>query len=524
MIKLLILFFFCFSTFAAKDADDFRIWRDLGEFNQTNQSGIEKSLTFDLTRDQKSPNEDEFYINNLLAQKVQGHPYELTQFWFNSILNESLCPNEEIALNIDYIRYLYRLVTMSYSFESLKRAKKISDELGLKSPNCEISFKQVFGDCSPKSEEMRKFHQRVFGKFNSDGDPYKTDRKTKKDIEEWWNEFKRSNLTIDPMISRIKDNCDQHGLNCKTLKESELSQEISFICNEDKTVILNACNEVDDLMGVSYSDRMGEIIKGSNAFNLINKNGYGEDCLRRFTRISKYKEIKYPHLAKLIPLMHATLIKENARYKEGELFMPGALKEFDMKGLSDFLVALKPSKPKVVAQFKKVPVKVEAPKPEPVPVKVETAPVVVVKVEEPVSAPPPPPKISEFERALLQLKKFNAESAQVNMETFREDFLFSQEEFQALEIPLKKFQTRKALQDMKQFDQLGTSAAPIGLMFLKFLMDSENHQGLYNIQSVIGAKFFVNNDFEGKTEPVYVELKNDASTGFKWAIIILKKK
>ncbi|MCK6596473.1 MAG: hypothetical protein L6Q33_14845, partial [Bacteriovoracaceae bacterium] len=84
------------------------------------------------------------------------------------------------------------------------------------------------------------------------------------------------------------------------------------------------------------------------------------------------------------------------------------------------------------------------------------------------------------------------------------------------------FQTRAALVDMKTYDKMGSKESPIGLMFIKFLIDSDNHQGLYNIQAIIGEKFFVINDFESKVEPVAVELKNDSSTKNRWALTILK--
>jgi len=70
---------------------------------------------------------------------------------------------------------------------------------------------------------------------------------------------------------------------------------------------------------------------------------------------------------------------------------------------------------------------------------------------------------------------------------------------------------------------LGAKEAPVGLVFLKFLIDTDNHQGLYNVVNVLGEKFYVNNDFESKTEPVLVELKNDKSTDNRWTFTLLKK-
>lgn len=118
--------------------------------------------------------------------------------------------------------------------------------------------------------------------------------------------------------------------------------------------------------------------------------------------------------------------------------------------------------------------------------------------------------------------RFNSSRSEMDMDLFRSDFEFTQDQFAALEVPLKRFQTRAALIDMKTYDKMGSIESPIGLMFIKFLMDTENHQGLFNIQAIIGKKFYVINDFESKTNPVAVELKNDDSTKGKWVIVLLK--
>ena len=86
--------------------------------------------------------------------------------------------------------------------------------------------------------------------------------------------------------------------------------------------------------------------------------------------------------------------------------------------------------------------------------------------------------------------------------------------------PLKIYQTRKALEDMKSFDKLGTRTA-IRLLFLKYLIDFTASR-IYNITSVIGDSFFALNDIEKKKSPVKVEIKNDETTNYMWQIYILK--
>lgn len=505
---------------AAEKPDSFYLWRNVGEVKTPVHSGVTSPMVLKHSNESKPINEDEQYIQSLVRSSIQDYPMTLSQFWFDDVMEESLCPNSELAENLEYIRYLYRLVTMSYSFESLKRLKKINDQLGLNQKNCSNQYADLFGQCKPKTDEMKKFHQRVYGKFVNEIEKVKYEKFNSKEVESWWKEFHRSiALSLDPVVSRINDKCLEDRMSCRELNNTDLAKYVGEICLQDRTLIQDLCNEKDDLNGVSNSGKLSELIRQSNAFNLINKNGYGEDCLRRFAKISQNKERKYPHLSRLIPLMHSQLVKEKNRYPQGDLFLPGALKEFDVKGLSDFLVALQPPKPKPVIK----------PKPKPKPVEKKPEPVIVVAeqpkevpVEVPAVVEPPKPKVSEFERALSDLKKFNSTRSEIDMDTFRTDFEFTPEQYSALEIPLKRFQTRAALVDMKTYDKMGSKESPIGLMFIKFLIDSDNHQGLYNIQAIIGEKFFVINDFESKVEPVAVELKNDASTKNRWAITILK--
>lgn len=505
---------------AAEKPDSFYLWRNVGEVKTPVFSGVTSPMVYKYTNESKPIDENDLYIQTLVRSSIQDYPMTLSQFWFDDVMEESLCPNSELAENLEYIRYLYRLVTMSYSFESLKRLKKINDQLGLNQKNCSTQYADLFGQCKPKSEEMKKFHQRVYGKFVNEIEKVKHEKFNSKDVESWWKEFHRSiALSLDPVVSRINDKCLEDRMSCRELNTEELSKYVGEICLQDRTLIQDLCNEKDDLNGVSNSEKLSELIRQSNAFNLINKNGYGEDCLRRFAKISQNKERKYPHLSRLIPLMHSQLVKEKNRYPQGDLFLPGALKEFDVKGLSDFLVALQPPKPKPVIKVKPKPKPVEK-KPEPVVVVAEKPKEAPVEV--PVVVEPPKPKITEFERALADLKKFNSTRSEIDMDTFRIDFEFTPEQYSALEIPLKRFQTRAALIDMKTYDKMGSKESPIGLMFIKFLIDSDNHQGLYNIQAIIGDKFYVINDFESKVEPVAVELKNDASTKNRWAITILK--
>lgn len=463
---------------------------------------------------------DDNFKNTYIDQQIQNEAFELHKFWFNDLVEKSTCPNSTLAENMDYIRYLYRLVSMSYLFEGLKLNNKLAGQLNIKNI-CPINYKSVFESCKPKSNDMKKFHERVYGKFKNEIENIKVQNFSKKETQGWLDEFqKTTSLTTDPVFSRLHEWCIANKKNCRTISINEIKEALNNFCVSDTQIVQNICDEQDSYYGLNGIETATSLIKSSNAFNLINQSGMGEDCLRRYGKLFHSKESTNGVLTKQYPLLHSHILKNNSRYPQGELFLPGALKEFDMKGLSDFLTALKPPKVEPVIVVVK-----PKPKPKPKPVAVVVTPKPVeTKVEAPVVAPEPvKPYVSEFERAANELHAKNISSVTLDMDTFRDDFEFTSEMIAELSGPIKKFQTRAALNDMKSYDKLGTSIAPVGLVFLRFLIDTENHQGLYNIVTVIGEKFYVVNDIEKQTEAHYMQLKNDATTKNRWTIILLKK-
>jgi hypothetical protein len=466
---------------------------------------------------------DDMYKEQFLQHELQPELFELKDFWSSKLTDQSSCPNVTLGEHLDYIRYLYRLTTISYLFESLKIQYRVNAQLGGDKNQCSIAFDKVFGKCNPKTSDMKKFKERAFGKFTNEYSKISYDALFKSEIVGWLTLFKRSTPeTMDPTFKRLHTNCQNTGKDCSKLTLAEIKTTLGSFCEQDRDFIQNICNEKDTLYGMSYIEKSSELILKSNAFSLLNGGGMGENCLRRYSKVFAFKETHDTDLANLYPVIYKYLISENSRYPQGDLFLPGALKEFDNKGLSDFLNALKPPAPVVVVvapKIKKVPLpvkKIEVEKIIVKPVEVKPEPVVVVVEEAPIV------QISEFERALKEQQDKNLEKVALNMDIFQNDFEFTTKMISELSIPLRKFQTRKALNDMKNFDKLGTKEVPLALIFLKFLIDTDNHQGLYNVMAELTDKFYIRNDLEGKKNSVFVELKNDSSTKNKWQLIILR--
>ena len=84
--------------------------------------------------------------------------------------------------------------------------------------------------------------------------------------------------------------------------------------------------------------------------------------------------------------------------------------------------------------------------------------------------------------------------------------------------------TRDALMEMMNYDKLGTKDGPVPLMFIKFMIDMEEHHGLWNMISILGDKFYVSNEIDSFYSPKaeFIQLMNNETTGNQWQIYILR--
>jgi hypothetical protein len=74
------------------------------------------------------------------------------------------------------------------------------------------------------------------------------------------------------------------------------------------------------------------------------------------------------------------------------------------------------------------------------------------------------------------------------------------------------------------YDKLGTKEAPVPILFIKYMIDMEEHQGMWNLISVMGDRFYVSNEIDTTYNPTpeFIQLLNNSSTGGTWQIFILK--
>jgi len=465
---------------------------------------------------------DRDYQNNYTENAIEDNFFDLYDLWLNELPEKSSCPNFFIDENHNYIRYMFRLLSISYAYESLRSYNETMYELGMGRDQCSTSWKSVFEQCRPESNDMKMLLKRARRQISLIRG--KLRKRSKKEKSEWLEEFQRKSRfklirEMNSAETRLFLDC-QPNSSCEGISYKYVEKILKKSCSEEKKIIQTVCSEKDLLFGLSYVENMVPILLKTNTFDLINKGNYGLNCLKRYAKLFSGREVKYPHLKYIFTNMYEK--SKKSRYPFGRLFVSGALKEFDDKGLGDFLfvepkkkpvvrVAVAKPKPVVVVKKKK---NVEKKKKLPIKKVVKKKPKKVLE-----------PKKTEFKIAYLKMKSTGSDQEIVNMAVFKNDYVFTKRVSNRLKNPLKLYQTRESLDSMKRIEKLGQKVEPLRLIFIKFLLDHNMHQGLYNIQMVIGKQFYLINDIDGlKDGPIPIELRNDESTGYQWVIVLLSEK
>jgi len=476
--------------------------------------------------------ENEFYGNlklksdndesDLFDHRIQSNLFTL----FSDVdrLKQALiCPQSEMTENYQYYRYLYRLISISYLFETLKHHDLIARKLDLQN-TCKPNYKNVFEKCSPKTLDMRFFIRNVAVLLdNFEKELISFDHDMKGYQRTWFKDLENKNDS-DLTLARMNLYCRDHE--CKNIKEKKnLSKFLNNVCKEDEQLLIKLCSEDDRLYGMSNTIYAYNIIQKTDALMAVNERGFAKGCLRRFSIQNSENEFVDPILTKIFPIAFSYL-KENydERFKQGQLYPLGSLKLFRDQGLNDFLSSQKVEKKEEVKTIAKAEIKKLPPlAPEPLKPffkskKVKKKKVIKKEVKKKNIVK------SHFYQAAQVLDEYSLLSVEVEMEKFKYDYVFTPKMTRILESSLKKFSSFEGLKEMKEFDSLGTPKGAVPLRFIKFLIDTENHQGLFNMIEVLGDDFYVINDIDDKSlvqAPNRVKLQNDSSTNYQWQIYIL---
>lgn len=487
----------------------------LGEKNIESYSERYQPLIFQDIYQGKMSFVDDLFFRNFFDPYL-FHDEKDYAFFLRSELNGgAICSNELLSKHFDDIKYSYRLITLSYLLEAQWHLKNVTDHFRLKK-GCGFEVRSWIKDCRPKSLEMKKFMKRLDAYLPSYNEPLPPDYT----LKSWWEELSQGKL-VHYSHYRLKKDC-----NGKCTLET-VPEKLKDACDNNQQVMNLICSENDELYGLSTHRDAYYLLGLSNIPNTYNKQGEAMGCLRRFSEVMAHKEARYQVLAGLFPQLQSFLReKYQERFLQGRVFFLGSGKEFEEKGLTDLYVKEQPLKIASSPEPSREPVKV---------IPIEK----VVKKSEPSQevkvSPRPAPKKGPVKEIRGPVKSAfliaseirqmgDLERVEVDMLKLKYDYVFTLNMINNLSFRLKTFMTREALVEMMTYDKLGTAEGPVPLLFLKFMIDMQEHHGLWNLTAVLGNKFYVSNEIDSafRPEAELIELLNSEATGNQWQIFILR--
>jgi hypothetical protein len=461
--------------------------------------------------------DDDQFLQNYVLPLIWSEAVDWNTFFSDEVSGASTCPNEVLQKHFEGLRYGHRLLTLSYLLEGLDAAQHDLVKLRKSPGSCAVDLVPLIKTCQPKTLDMKEFLAALARQNPYTQTPLDKTHHFQKFESDWLREITTPGMNISAV--RTSSRCAQEGVTCRGLDQAVPA--LVRACDEDKALFRQVCSEDDQLFGTSHIPVTAHLLATSNLMNLYNTEGSGAGCLRRFGQLMARKEKVPVFLVPLIPVVHASMKQRfSDQQNQGRAFVFGALKEFRDKGLAQvFEAKVEEERPELVEA--KPPAAVEPPKP------AKPRPVAeVVAVEKP---RPKKPEVAEVPKsAFLQAAEIrrgqDLRLAHVDMLKFKYDHVFSLSEFQLLSSTLKEYTSRRALDEMREHDRLGSVQAPVPLSFLKFLIDGDNHQGLYNLVNVLGDEFWVTNDIDARWKPApeYIAMKNDESTSRQWQISIVR--
>lgn len=517
MVLILALCFFLPSTvFAGNELAssagelDFDLY--FGPTNPAFKTDFKNDITF----------QDDVDEDNLIDLKLQSEVFELNKFLQGEFTQAVYCPNEQFLKNYDYIYYLSRLLTISYLFEAIRNYEYRSQQLG-NHELCHPNWTKTFAKCEAKSTEMKLFLKNsdyALKRLEPQFVPIEDSKKSA--VEKWVSSIKRN--PQDLTGKRILLQCSVTG--CQSLRKTEVMSLLEKSCQQDLRLLTETCSETNKLYGISNAPELYPLLLRSNAIRVFESPELAAGCLRRFINSGKKFEWVKPQLTPIFSVLYSQAVFSDSKFERGRLFPIGALREFREKGLSKIFEDYDKeiTEKKIV---KKTPEKL--------------TPIVFEKIELPKFKKPKKKEVKKEPKKVQKKKKtirkssflvasefrdqYDLSSVSVDMNKFKYDFVFTMDQQDRYNPVVEKMSTVKSLTKMKKQDKVGSQKAPFPLRFLKYMIDKEMHQNLFNVIQVVGDRFFVRNDIDKNIgELEFIELKNDVSTQYQWQINILTPK
>lgn len=433
---------------------------------------------------------------------------EIQNDW-KTVLDRYSCSDEQFEQSFDYIKYLFFLSRISINYEILLSYQQNLLKVDNK---CPINFSELIENCKPESPDMKKFISRL-KRYANGGNEEEKIKTLKFDLGLNLNQTENEEIN-SPLGIELKQICTKNS-DCLSMGEKKF-EYIKSSCEVRKQQFLKSCNENEREFNQLVSLEMVNLIKRSSAIDYIKKFGASPSCVDRFFR-DVIKEPADDDLS--IRTVMRSNVNLDIPYLQGRIFVIGSLKIFDDLGVgNDIFQEIKVGKIEVILpEVKKVEEIIKKPEVERIAMIQEV--IVQKKVVEQIK-----PRLSALMLAAEDLEKSKSiNKVSLDMELFKNDYIFSDEVLTKLHKPLGFYQKRNSLKEMKEFDKLGEKVAPMRLLFIKYLIDNNYHQGLFNVQAVLGTQFYVKNDLVKSDPKLYkIEIQNDESTNNAWQLYLIR--
>ncbi len=483
MKRIIFLLYFSFLTFSANNSV-------IGEKNFEHYTGQNDPSLKVNYRSGVYLFKDKAYEDRFPMDLIDQDIYFLKTYYQDYLKLSLQCDDNFYKENVDYIHYLYRLSAISTLYEYLRKIHISLYQLGELEAECSLDYDALFGECRPKSREMSGFLSRLDSHFI--------------DVIDWGRYgFVPKNTKLNHFKSFHGDTFVKNILH----RNKPIEQTLNTSCQRIKSHMTSFCSEEDKFYGLSRVPEITQFIQSQSIFKVVNEIGSGKECMQRF--VSSYDEVENKSDF-LFPLL------QNPVDEKKKLFFYGALKEFEELGVSvlpaeeeaienvEVKEAIKKAEPKVIAK-KKV-------------IKKKEVQVITKKEKTKVRTKK---KLSALHLAVQEfLKKRTVVS--VDLEQAKKEYLFPKKLIKKFNGPLKPFQTLKALKEMKKNDILGSIQTPFSYIFLRYMLDFDLHQGLFNLKSVLGQEFYIVDDIEKKKKPIKIRLTNNKKTNYQWKLEIVE--
>ncbi len=453
--------------------------------------------------------------------KINDEIFDLKNYFDTEFEVGRFCPESELKEVEKYYTYLSRLLTVSYMFEAFREYEFSTKLLGGKN-SCLVNWNKLFSKCHPKETEMKLFLKNLKHTIPGIKDivvPFELSKKS--GLQKWLRAINSKKL-ISLGQYRLVDYCKEN--NCKNSSREQAVANLDKICQEDQSFLLRVCSEQDHTFGLSYAPELYPLLLRSNAIRSTGIEEFQAGCLRRFIHVYQTKEEKYVPLKRIFSYLYSYYQDSKIPQERGRLFAIGALKEFREKGLANIFDEKKKKSVQKTVVIKKV---LTAPKFEEIILPKFTSPRKKKKNKKRMTVVVQAPRFkkSAFFIASDFQQKFGLNKVAVDMVKFKYDYTFTLSQEQDFNVIVTRFSSQKSLKDMYKYDKIGSAVAPIPLRFIKYLIDKDMHQGLYNIIYILGDRFYIRNDIDRDVRGInFISLKNDRSTQYKWKLEILKEK